>query len=111
MLDRVLVANGISESKVEELESIQLKALSSKINVTYIGNVGIAQELDILIEFSKLYSQNIEVNVVGDGAMLEILSRLCIDKSVSNLIFHGSVPSDKVSGLYVKSRCFVRSDR
>lgn len=93
----VVVANGISESKVEEYESIQLKALSSKINVSYIGNVGIAQELDILIEFSKLYSQNIEVNVVGDGAMLEILSRLCIDESVSNLIFHGSVPSDKVS--------------
>jgi glycosyltransferase involved in cell wall biosynthesis len=99
----VVVANGISNAKVEGLESIKLKALHSKVNVTYIGNVGIAQELDILIGFSKCYYRSAEVNVVGDGAMLRILSGTCIDKGVSNLIFHGSVPSDKVSAYMSKA--------
>jgi glycosyltransferase involved in cell wall biosynthesis len=99
----ILVANGISNAKFEELESIQPKTLQSKVNLTYIGNVGIAQELDILIEFAKFYYQNVVVNVVGDGAMLGILSRKCVDKSVSNLIFHGSVPSDKVSSYMLKT--------
>lgn len=99
----VVVANGISNAKVKDLESIKLKASHSKVNVTYIGNVGIAQELDILIEFSKGYHRSTEVNVVGDGAMLRILAGTCIDKGVSNLIFHGSVPSDKVSDYLSKA--------
>jgi glycosyltransferase involved in cell wall biosynthesis len=99
----VVVANGISKAKVKDFQSIELKALKSKVNVTYIGNVGIAQELDVLIKFSQCYRQDVEVNVVGDGAMLSVLTGMCIDKSVSNLIFHGSVPSYKVAAYMAKA--------
>jgi glycosyltransferase involved in cell wall biosynthesis len=99
----VVVANGISNAKVENFESIPLKSLHSKVNITYIGNVGIAQELDILIEFSQFYNQSVDVNVVGDGAMLATLSGMCIHKSVSNVKFHGFVPSDKVSAYMSKA--------
>ena len=99
----VVVANGISKAQVQDLQSIELKALSSKVNVTYIGNVGIAQELEVLIEFSQCYQQDVEVNVVGDGAMLSILTGMSIDQSVSNLIFHGAVPPEKVASYMEKS--------
>lgn len=94
----VIAGNGISNLRLRELASIRSRVLGSQVNVTYIGNVGIAQELDILIRFAQHCNDEIIINIVGDGAMLSELSGLCLRKKISNVIFHGAVSADKVAG-------------
>jgi glycosyltransferase involved in cell wall biosynthesis len=93
----IVVANGISEARVNDFQSIVIKPLRGKVNITYIGNVGIAQELDILINFCKVHQNNIEVNVVGDGAKLTGLKAKAIDENIMNITFHGAVSFDSVA--------------
>ena len=96
-VEAVVVANGISEEKINDFQSIAVKPVRVNINVTYIGNVGIAQELGILADFCNFYQKNTEVNIVGDGARLASLKAKAIDENVSNMIFHGAIPPSSVS--------------
>jgi len=93
----IVVANGISEARVNDFQSFVTKPLRGVTNVTYIGNVGIAQELDILIDFCKFHQNSLEVNVVGDGAKLMGLKAKAIDENIMNITFHGAVSFDKVA--------------
>lgn len=93
----IVVANGISEQKIEGFRKIALKPIAYPINLSYIGNVGIAQELGCLIDFASLYPRNVQVNVVGNGAMLTKLSAMSDDANLSNIVFHGAVPSADVA--------------
>ena len=94
----MIVQNGISQSKFNELIAIPTTkdSSSSKIHITYMGNVGIAQELDILLDFSLSNKDDIQVNIVGDGAMLEKLKKRKDDEMIHNLKFFDPVPQDEV---------------
>jgi glycosyltransferase involved in cell wall biosynthesis len=96
-VDAIVVGNGISEEKINDFQSIAVKPARGNINITYIGNVGIAQELEILIKYAKYYQNNTVVNVVGDGARLAALKAKAIDENVSNMKFHGAIPPDNVA--------------
>ena len=87
----LLVANGISQAKLEEMQSISRSPQCDYIKLAYIGNVGIAQELNQLIDFSKEIP-DLEVKIIGDGAKLESLKLKCVSEDIKNVIFTGSVP-------------------
>jgi hypothetical protein len=91
----LLVPNGISETKLVEMQSVKSPSTSVFTRLTYIGNVGIAQELDQLIDFSRDISDLI-ITIVGDGAKLEALKRKCELDNNSNIFFSGLVPASAV---------------
>ena len=97
----LLVPNGISETKLDEMKSIKRPSPSVLTRLTYIGNVGIAQELDHLIDFSRDIS-DLMITIVGDGAKLEALKRKCECDNISNIFFSGLVPAAAVRG-YIDS--------
>ena len=97
----LLVPNGISETKLDEMQSIKRPSPSVLTRLTYIGNVGIAQELDQLIDFSRDIS-DLMITIVGDGAKLEALKRKCECDNISNIFFSGLVPAAAVKG-YIDS--------
>ena len=97
----LLVPNGISETKLDEMRSIKWPSPSVLTRLTYIGNVGIAQELDQLIDFSRDIS-DLMITIVGDGAKLEALKRKCECDNISNIFFSGLVPAAAVKG-YIDS--------
>jgi hypothetical protein len=97
----LLVPNGISETKLDEMQSIKRPSPSVLTRLTYIGNVGIAQELDQLIDFSRDIS-DLMITIVGDGAKLEALKRKCECDNISNIFFSGLVPAAAVRG-YIDS--------
>jgi glycosyltransferase involved in cell wall biosynthesis len=102
-VEPLLVKNGISKSKMLELQSIKSKFPTAKINVSYIGNVGLAQELDVLIDFSKKYKSNIETNIIGDGIKLNYLRNRCLTEKIDNVNFYGHVSSENVNIYLEKS--------
>ena len=64
--------------------------------MTYIGNVGIAQELGILLNFSKKEANNVSINIIGDGAQLKHLKTRTKTENIQNINFFGSVPPENV---------------
>ena len=97
-IEPIIVPNGISNKKLIELSKVAIKssAHSKNINMTYIGNVGIAQELDILLSFSKKDIDNLSINIVGDGARLKHLKKRVEIENIKNINFFGAVPPENV---------------
>lgn len=92
-----IVPNGISNKKYLELIQIPMRSMSGKTKLTYIGNIGIAQELDILVDLAKKFKNSIQIKLIGDGARLGDLKKRCQENDISNLIFHGLVSGNEVS--------------
>lgn len=94
----IIVPNGISNKKLIEVSKVARKSnVSNKnINMTYIGNVGIAQELGILLNFSKKEADNVSINIIGDGAQLKHLKTRTKIENIQNINFFGSVPPENV---------------
>jgi hypothetical protein len=97
----LLVPNGISEIKLNEMRSLKWPSPTGISRLTYIGNVGIAQELDQLIDFSRDIP-NLLITIVGDGAKLTALKQKCSSEHINNVAFHGLVPAESVKN-YIES--------
>ena len=97
-IEPIIVPNGISNKKLIELSKVAIKPSVhvKNINMTYIGNVGIAQELDILLSFSKKDIDNVSINIVGDGARLKHLKKRVDIENIKNINFLGAVPPENV---------------
>jgi glycosyltransferase involved in cell wall biosynthesis len=91
----LVISNGISKIKLKDLKALKVFDVGNSINMAYIGNVGIAQDLDTLIDFSKEVD-NITITIVGDGAKLSKLKKRCFDEGLENVFFTGLVSSAMV---------------
>lgn len=98
----VVVGNGISKEYFEALSKISVKNINKEINLVYLGNIGIAQELEILIAFAKK-NKNIIITIVGDGTRLNYIMKLCSNEKISNINFKKPINFDQISNLYRKS--------
>ena len=67
----------------------------------YIGNMGIAQGMDILIDLADELRDRTDVGFlfVGRGTEKERLIKLSQKKSLNNIIFHDEIDSDAIPGL------------
>ena len=95
------VTNGIEESTFLKLNALKHKA-SHKITVTYIGNVGIAQNIETLINAAKEL-KDIKVNIIGDGNRYKFLKSYVHKNRISNVEFFGRVSREKMIDFYQES--------
>lgn len=93
----VKVPNGVALNIFEQLSKIT-ENLSDEITVTYIGNVGLAQDLSTFIEVSKLLPQ-IRFNIVGSGTDFDRIFALSAN-STGNLHFLGRKNFDELIEIY-----------
>lgn len=79
--------------------------LMDKFNVVYAGNVGVMQNVDIVIEAAELLShdESILFHIVGNGVYREKLIARAKDRNMRNIIFHPAVPSEVAPVLYSKA--------
>ncbi len=96
----VKVPNGVSLSVFEKLSHVQQNH-SNQFTVTYIGNVGLAQDLSTLIEASKLLP-HIQFNIVGTGTDFERINTL-VDSNQQNLNFWGRRQFNELLEIYNQS--------
>jgi hypothetical protein len=95
-----VVRNGISSSRFERMaELAELEPPSSPINVTYVGNVGLAQELDTLL-LALGGDPGIDIVIVGGGADLPRLQALVESEGFKNVTFAGPKPWSDVLRYY-----------
>jgi glycosyltransferase involved in cell wall biosynthesis len=97
----VKITNGIENIKFEELNTLP-SVKSEKFVITYVGNIGIAQNIETLVDAAKEL-KNIQVNIVGEGNRYKFLKNYANKNQISNVEFFGKVPRDKMIDFYNSS--------
>lgn len=95
------VTNGIDESTFLKLNALEYRS-NNKFIVTYIGNVGIAQNIKTLIDAAKDL-KNIHINIVGDGNRYQYLKSYVHKNRIFNVEFFGKVSREKMVDFYQES--------
>src|SRR5699024_2127857 len=85
-----ILYNGISPD-VENYNHKSLKqsiSTNSMISISYAGNIGIVQNMNIIIEVAKqLIEEDYEFNIVGDGIERKSLEKKAKQLKLNNVIF------------------------
>ena len=117
-----IVAKGINENKIITfsngldkgfiLQSVDTKAKNifreqynipkEKVVVSYVGNVGISQNLETIIGAAeKIRDNNILFLVVGEGLEKKRLLKLARERHLDNkILFLDALPRDKIKNIY-----------
>jgi len=93
-----LVSNGIMRAQFDKLSNVTLSN-SCNTTVTYIGNIGIAQNLETLI-FAAQQLPDVSFKIVGSGIQLPKLQELVSSLQLNNVELTGRIPWDEVSHYY-----------
>lgn len=72
-------------------------------NVLYAGNVGVMQNVDILLQTAALMKdiEDVKFHIVGDGTYKEKLQTYAGENGLSNVVFHPMQSSAHAPGLYM----------
>lgn len=95
-----LISNGFDENILNSSFDEQLVMkyqLDEKFTCVYVGNIGLAQGLDKLLDIAA-HSRHHEIQFLcfGTGAELEQLSQRVKDEKIENVYFCGVLPHEKV---------------
>lgn len=112
-----LVADGVDADKVEVIynwsyqdepyENVNLAPVSHMFkseyfNVVYAGNIGVMQNVDILIEAAKLMkeAQSVWFHIIGNGVYKEKLEARAKEYGVTNISFWPMQPPELAPAIY-----------
>ena len=95
------ISNGLDDNFVNfdiDLETVKKFNLDKKDTVVYIGNVGLAQNLDALVDLANDYNdkKNIQFLIFGDGAYKEKIKNKINELNLSNIKLAGKIEYRKV---------------
>lgn len=87
--------------------SINKTSLKGKKNFVYIGNMGIAQGMDVLIDLANSFKEREDIGFlfVGRGSEIKRLQRKVIDYKLDNFLFYDEIDSEELPSLL--SMCHV----
>ena len=74
----------------------------NKFYVTYNGNIGLTQNMDMLLEVAKALEANEEIQfvLVGNGAYLEEVKRIIAERNVQNVTLLPFQPYEEISHVF-----------
>lgn len=88
-----------------DAELAQSLGLTNRFNIMFAGTLGIAQELDTVLDAAELLQESPDVQfvLVGDGADAERLRKAAQDRHLRNVKFLGRFPPREMPELYALS--------
>lgn len=103
------IPNGFDDNIVDfdiDDETIKKYRLKEKFTITYIGNVGLAQNLDALIELAIQHKKdkNLQFLIFGEGAYKKILEEKIVKEKLENIKLVGKIEYSKVSTILTYSK-------
>ncbi|HLZ12320.1 MAG TPA: glycosyltransferase [Candidatus Acidoferrum sp.] len=99
----VLVSNGIGRKQFNQINSLKHEPRSNGVlRVTYIGNVGIAQNLTTLVDAVAGIAQ-LHVNIIGCGTDFERVRTAVKERAASNVCLHGPMLWEEAIHWYSRS--------
>lgn len=103
------IPNGLYDNIVDfdmDEEIIKKYRLKEKFTIAYIGNVGLAQNLDALIELAIQHKKdkNLQFLIFGEGAYKKILEEKIVKEKLENIKLVGKIEYSKVSTILTYSK-------
>tara|TARA_B100000945_G_scaffold309040_1_gene299459 strand:- start:332 stop:1552 length:1221 start_codon:yes stop_codon:yes gene_type:complete len=83
---------------ISQLED-QYNLNSDDFIVSFIGTIGMAHGLDVILEASKNIDKKVKFLIVGDGAEKDILKQKAQNNSIDNVIFISSISWQEIINL------------
>lgn len=104
----VVVYNWVDQNAVKDIPRSENKLFAmygldpSKFYVTYNGNIGLTQNMDMLLEVAKSLeaNENIHFVIVGNGAYLEQVKQIVADRNISNVHLLPFQPYEDISYVF-----------
>lgn len=84
-----ILFNGIEENRYEKLIKVS-KPKASSFSVTYVGNIGLAQNIMTLIHTAKRLV-DVKFVIIGDGIELKELKEYVVKHNIDNIVFKGNM--------------------
>lgn len=103
-----IIYNGLDSYKFKKLienQPIKSSNMRNRINITYAGNIGFAQKLDVLIKASKNI-KHINVNIIGNGKDSERLKKYISMNRIKNIKIIDAMNFDSILKYYCKTDIF-----
>lgn len=103
------IPNGFDDKFLDfeiDNEIIKKYSLDKKFTVVYIGNVGLAQNLDAMVELAKecKNNKNIQFLIFGDGAYKKQLVEKINEYKLDNIFVEGKIDYSKVYTILKNSK-------
>ncbi|AVQ28572.1 glycosyltransferase WbuB [Fusobacterium ulcerans] len=96
-----LITNGIDDYILNYFKNKEIKIEEKdKYKILYAGNIGIAQDIRILIDLAEKYRTKIEIIIIGKGSQESIIRDLIKEKQITNVYLIPSVPRNKLLEKY-----------
>jgi len=104
----VVVYNWVDEQAVIDVPREENKLFDkynldrSKFYITYNGNIGLTQNMDMLMEVAKALEANEDIQfvLVGNGAYLEQVQQIIKDRNISNVHLLPFQPYEDISHVF-----------
>ena len=96
----LIIYNGIEERKFNKIISLNY---SMNKEVTYVGNIGIAQNVMTLVKVGEELP-DIKFNIIGDGVDFEKIKNYIEKNNIKNVNLTGSLKWDEILTYYKKSK-------
>jgi len=96
-----LYPNGVTQIQFENLSSL-LEKKNSNFTVSYVGKVGLAQNLETLIGAAKIMN-DIKFNIIGYGSEYSRLQNIVLSKGLTNIAFYKNANWEEVLHFYQES--------
>lgn len=114
-----VITNGVDEVFYPREADAALKtkhSLQGKFICSYIGTIGMACGLEVVLQAGELLKQrgreDVQFLLVGDGAVREDLAKQAADRGLSNVLFVGRQPKDLMPNyLSISDCCLVHLRR
>ncbi|QYA44580.1 glycosyltransferase family 4 protein [Macrococcoides bohemicum] len=93
----IYLPNGYSNIDKEPLENQEISKIQAAISVTYIGSMGLANNIEDIIDFAHLCRDlPIKFILIGDGSKKVSLLKKVEDLNIDNVFFFDSIRKNQV---------------
>ena len=99
-----LITNGIDKNILEYFKKHQIE-LKNKTNykMMYAGNLGIAQDLIILIDLAIEYRNELEIILIGKGSQEKLIKKKITENKIENIKIVNSLPRQELLKKYLEA--------
>ena len=97
-----VVPNGISLERYEKLSKVENKLSNHQFTVTYLGNIGFAHNLQLLVSVAKEFP-NVKFVIIGDGMELPDIKSYASKNMINNVYFTGKLDWSEIRPYYEES--------
>jgi len=104
--DKIIwIPNGVDLRRFDKSNN-QIENDKSSFIITYMGAIGMANNLDVIIEVAEILKESykeLKFLLVGEGPEKDRLAKIVKNKNLHNVEFKENIPKDKVSEILCNS--------